>query len=153
MVPEQPAVGRRKTAIERAAGRHRLLRQAAGAIHGVEDPHAMPVEACRLVELVDEPDFDLLAFFVTQERSWHFAVKTPDGGCCGGLGQQLQSVLARFEDTETVRGWLCTRGQGQHGGERLPQKKTAAEKWDWRHDVLYMRFDRFEPAIGQRRFT
>jgi hypothetical protein len=70
-----------------------------------------------------------------------------------GLGQQLQSVLARFEDTETVRGWLCTRGQGQHGGERLPQKKTAAENRGWRHDVLYMRFDRFEPAIGQKRFT
>src|SRR5208283_3720871 len=33
MVPEEPAVWRRKTIIERTAGRHRLLRQAAGAIH------------------------------------------------------------------------------------------------------------------------
>jgi hypothetical protein len=35
----------------------------------------------------------------------------------------------------------------------LPQKNTAAENGDWQHDVLYMGFDRFEPAIGQKRFT
>jgi len=65
---------RDKAVIERTAGRHRLLRQAAGAIHGVDDPHAVPVEACWLIELVEKPNFDFLAFLVTQERSRHFAL-------------------------------------------------------------------------------
>src|SRR5208283_2976047 len=102
VVPEEPAVRRRKTIIERTAGRHRLLRQAAGAIQAIDDPHAMPVEACWLIELVDEPNFDFLAFLVTQERSRHFAIITPDGGLDGGLGQELQTALPRFEDTKTV---------------------------------------------------
>ena len=86
-------------------------------------------EACRLIELVDKPDFDLLALLVAQNRSGHFAIKAPDGGLLSRFGQELQTALPRFEDTEIVLrgGWLAPRGKTEHGGDRLSQKKTAAE--------------------------
>jgi hypothetical protein len=75
----------------------------------------MPVEACRLIELVDEPDFDLLAFFETQERAGDFAVKTPDVGFGGRLGQKLQTP------------WPL-RGHGNRQGLVLPARQGGARR-------------------------
>ena len=137
MVPVKPAVGRRKPVVERAAGRHRLLRQAADAIHAIDDPHAVPVEARRLVELVDKPDFDLLAFLEPQERSRHLAIIAPDGGLGGRLGQEAQTALRALRGHGNRPAGRLARpapAEDQHAGQRLPEKNTAAEAGDWRHE-------------------
>ena len=52
-VKEGAAVGRREHIVEAALGRHRWLRQAPRAIHGIGNAHALPVDGGRLGELVD----------------------------------------------------------------------------------------------------
>jgi hypothetical protein len=84
----------------------------------------VPVEACRLGELVDKPYFDLLAFFEAKERPGHLPIIAPDGGWRGRFGQKAQIALPRFKDTETVLrgGQLRPRGQRQNTGQRMPEK-------------------------------
>ena len=80
VVPERAGIGRREVVVEALARLDRLLRQIRHAVHGIGQPQPVPMHHRRLVEIVDQPDFQFFALLDPQRRARAHAVIAPDRG-------------------------------------------------------------------------
>ena len=129
MVPGQPGIARGEPIFERLSRSDRRLGQAGDTGHRVWHAKPLDRERRRPVELVDEPNLDIIAPPEAKERTRHLAVIAPDRGRPGGFRGEAERSLAGFENAETAWSGPCLAGRqcDERRRERGAEKAAAVE--------------------------